>query len=143
MAAFRLVAGTSGGSIPYQYLHLLGGTRLLRGYGINEFPAREFASAALDYKVGTNLLKWIPWARAFRVQFVPFFDAVAIREVQDLAGNVTKFDDPEWRLAAGLGLQHNVLGIPGGQGQVRLDITRRLDRGDDNMEYRLGLTWER
>ena len=36
-----------------------------------------------------------------------------------------------------------ILGIPGGAGQIRLDVARRLDRADDAWTYRLGFTIER
>jgi hypothetical protein len=52
-------------------------------------------------------------------------------------------DRPEARFAAGLGVQRNVLGLPGGGGQLRLDIARRLDRADDAWTFRLGITAER
>ncbi|MEZ5064597.1 MAG: BamA/TamA family outer membrane protein [bacterium] len=142
-AKLRLTAGTATGDVPFQALHFVGGTRLLRGYEINEFPTRQFLAAAFDYKIGTDLLHWIPFLRHARVQFVPFADAAARFETQDADGVVSKLDTPDWRFSTGLGIQHNILGIPGGQGQLRLDAVKRLDRGDERITWRLGLTWER
>jgi hypothetical protein len=139
----RLVGAVATGDTPYQATHQVGGTRLLRGYDINEFQARQVAVASVDYKIGTNLLQWLPYLRAIRVQFVPYFDAAALFAEQERDGTVVKPARADWRMAAGVGFQHNLLGIPGGTGQVRLDLTRRLDRGSDNLTWRLGFTWER
>jgi len=139
----RLVGGLATGDTPYQATHQIGGTRLLRGYDINEFQARQVAVTSIDYKIGTNVLQWIPYLRAIRVQFVPYFDAAAMFEEQERDGTPVKQTPTDWRMAAGVGFQHNLLGIPGGTGQVRLDLTRRLDRGYDNITWRLGFTWER
>ena len=139
----RLMGGIATGDTPFQATHQVGGTRLLRGYEINEFQALQVLATSIDYKIGTNILQWIPYLRAIRVQFVPFFDAAAMFEEQERDGTVTKPDRADWRMAAGVGFQHNLLGIPGGTGQVRLDLTRRLDRGSDNITWRLGFTWER
>jgi hypothetical protein len=139
----RLTAGHVEGDVPYQALHHVGGTRLLRGYEINEIPARQFTALSLDYKVGTNILGYVPWVRRLRLQPVPFFDAAAVFETQREDGTPVRLRDPEWRFSAGVGIQQNILGIPGGSGQVRLDVARRLDRADDTMTYRLGFTVER
>ncbi len=131
------------GEPPVQALYFLGGTSRLRGYDVNELPARQAAHLALDYKLGRNPLRWVPYLRRIRIQPVPFFDAAGIFETQTRDGTVVELDDARWRFSAGLGLQYNFLGIPGGGGQARFDITRRLDRDDDSWTYRLGFTIER
>lgn len=139
----RLTAGEIGGDPPFQSLHLLGGTRTLRGYDINEFPARRFAQLALDYKLGTNVLGAVPFVRRLRLQPVPFFDAAGMFRLQARDGTRIVPENPLWRFSAGVGIQYNVLGIPGGSGQARLEAARRLDRADDATTYRLGFTFER
>ncbi len=139
----KLWGGRVTGEAPRQALPFVGGTQRLRGYAINEIPARTAVAASLDYTLGTNPLRYVPYLWRFRIQPVPFFDAAGIFETQDALGTVIDLDDPEWLFSAGLGLQYNVLGIPGGTGQARLDIARRLDRGDDAWTYRLGITVER
>ena len=42
-AVLRLSAGAIRGEAPYQSLHHLGGLTRLRGYEVNEFPARRFS----------------------------------------------------------------------------------------------------
>ena len=81
--------------------------------------------------------------RQLRFQAVPFADAAAIFEMRTDDGGTREFGDPDVRFSAGLGLQRNLLGIPGGAGQVRLDITRRLDRRRDDWTYRFLLTQDR
>ena len=125
---------------PYQALHFLGGPRRLRGYAVNELPTRRSAHFSVDYAIGTNPLGWLPYVYRLRIQPVPFADGAMILETQTRAGERLEPDSPLWRFDVGLGLQYNVLGIPGGSGQVRLDIARRLDRAADNMTYRLGFT---
>jgi len=139
----RLTGGTVEGDPPFQSLHHLGGTRTLRGYDVNEFPATRYVHLSVDYKLGTNLLGGLPFVRRFRIQPVPFADAAGIFRLQARDGDRVIPDDPLWRFSAGVGLQYNVLGIPGGRGQVRLDAARRLDRSDDATTYRLGFTFER
>ncbi|HMB68292.1 MAG TPA: hypothetical protein VKU85_03240, partial [bacterium] len=73
----------------------------------------------------------------------PFADAGALFERQRPDGSVVSPDRPEWLFAVGVGLQYNAFGIPGGAGQVRLDVARRLDRADDTVTYRMGFTLER
>jgi hypothetical protein len=143
LATIRVSAGTVTGEPPYQALHFLGGFQALRGYEVNEFSTRRFAHGRLDYRLGTDVMGWIPFARHLRLQLAPFFDAATIFETQDLGGMVVEHDRPEARFAAGLGVQRNVLGLPGGGGQLRLDIARRLDRADDAWTFRLGITAER
>lgn len=138
-----LEGGNVTGDAPYQSLYFLGGTRRLRGYDVNEFPTRRSGHLAVDYALGTNPLRWVPYVRRFRVQPVPFFDGAAILESQTPGGERIEPDSPVWRFDAGLALQYNVFGIPGRSGLLRLDIARRLDRDDDNMTYRLGFTLER
>lgn len=139
----RIVGGVVTGAVPFQSLHHVGGTKTLRGYEINEIPARKFAHVALDYKMGTDLLRYVPFVRHFRFQPIPFLDAAGIFETQARDGTAVDPADPLWRFSAGVGVQYNALGIPEGAGQVRLEIARRLDRDDDTMTYRLGFTVER
>jgi hypothetical protein len=139
----RLTAGAIRGGAPWQALHHLGGTKLLRGYDINEIPARRFAHLSLDYALGTDFLAWVPFVRRLRIQAVPFFDSAVFSELQSPDGTVLATGDPQWRFSTGVGLQQNVLGIPGGTGQFRLDVARRLDREDEPYTARLGFTWER
>jgi hypothetical protein len=139
----RLTGGAIGGDPPFQSLLHLGGTRTLRGYDVNEFPATRYAHLSLDYKLGTNVLDLVPFVRRFRLQPVPFLDAAGIFRLQERDGSRAVPEDPLWRFSTGLGLQYNVLGIPGGKGQARLEVARRLDRGDDATTYRLGFTFER
>jgi hypothetical protein len=54
-----------------------------------------------------------------------------------------ELDPVEWKFATGLGLQYDALGIPGGTGQARLDVGRRLDRERDPWTYRFGFTIDR
>ena len=142
-----LVARASGGGVagdaPFQALHHLGGFRTLRGYRVNEIPARQFAHLSLDYEIGTNLLRGVPMLGGLKIQAVPFCDGAAIFQTQERDGTVVDLDDPEWRFAAGLGLQKNFLGIPGRSGWLRIDITRRLDRGEDAFTCRAQITVER
>ena len=58
-------------------------------------------------------------------------------------GTVIELDEPRWRFSAGIGVQKNLFGVPGGSGQLRVDAARRLDREDDAMTYRFGFTLER
>jgi hypothetical protein len=139
----RLTGGTVEGDPPFQSLHHLGGTRTLRGYDVNELPASRFVHLALDYKLGTNLLDAVPFVRRLRLQPVPFLDAAGIFRLQARNGALVVPGDPRWRFSTGVGLQYNVLGIPGGRGQVRLEAARRLDRGEDASTWRLGFTFER
>lgn len=139
-AKLRLDGGFVTGDAPYQSLYFLGGAQRLRGYGINEFPARGAVHAALDYKLGTNPLRFLPYLRRLKLQPVPFADAAAIFATQGPDGERVTFDTPEWRFDAGIGLQYNVLGIPGGSGQIRLDFAWRLDRGENRDVTRLGFT---
>jgi hypothetical protein len=136
----RVTEGLIDGEAPFQALHHLGGFRILRGYEVNEFPTRSSVHLAADYELGTNILKPIPLIGRQRIQLVPFYDAAAIFESQSREGARISHKDPIWKFAAGLGLQKNFLGIPGGPGQVRLDIGRRLDRESDAMTYRLLIT---
>ena len=110
---------------------------------MNELPARRFVHGRLDYKLGTDLLGWVPYVRQLRLQAVPFVDVGAALETQDRDGTVRTLDDPDVRAAAGVGLQRNLLGVPGGAGQLRVDVTRRLDRGEDDWTSRLMITMSR
>ncbi len=143
LATVEFRGGMVAGDVPFQALHHLGGTATLRGYDINEIAAREFIHGRLDYRMGTNLLGYLPWLRGLRIQLVPFFDAAAVFEEQTREGVPAPLDDPRIESAAGLGFQHNLLGVPGGAGQIRLDAARRLDRGDDNITWRLMMTMQR
>jgi hypothetical protein len=142
LLALRACGGLVTGDPPFQALHHLGGFRALRGYEINEIPARQFVHLSLDYEIGTNLLRWIPLLGDRKIQMVPFADGAVIFEKQARDGGVVELDEPLGRFAVGLGLQKNVLGIPGREGQLRLDIARRLDRGDDTFTYRARITVE-
>lgn len=139
----RLAGGVMGGRPPYQSLHFLGGFRTLRGYGINEFLARRWAHARLDYKLGTDLFKWAPFLRHLRLQLAPFADLGVMWQRQERDGTVVNLADPDMRASAGIGLQRNFLGIPGGVGQLRFDLANRLDRGHDDWTYRFLVTVER
>ncbi|MBZ0267902.1 outer membrane protein assembly factor, partial [bacterium] len=139
----RLDGGFVTGDAPYQSLYFLGGAQRLRGYGVNEFPTRGAVHAALDYKLGKNPLRLLPFLHRLKIQPVPFADAAAIFATQGPDGQRVALDTPEWRFDAGVGLQYNVLGIPGGSGQVRLDFAWRLDRGEDRGTTRFGFTIER
>jgi hypothetical protein len=132
----RGTAGSVRGSAPLQALHHVGGTKLLRGYEINEFATRRFAHLALDYTIATDPLGSIPFLRHLRLQPVPFFDAAAVLETRTR-------NDTFWRFSAGVGIQRNLLGIPGGKGQLRVELARRLDRGEDATTARVGFTMER
>ncbi|MGQ0721188.1 MAG: hypothetical protein ACT4PE_06400 [Candidatus Eiseniibacteriota bacterium] len=132
----RWIGGSVRGEPPFQALHHVGGTRILRGYEINEFATRRFAQVAVDYKIGTDLLGFVPFVRHLRLQPVPFFDAAVVTETPASS-------EVFWRFSTGAGIQRNLLGLPGGKGEVRLDVARRLDRGDGAMTYRLGFTVER
>jgi hypothetical protein len=136
----RLSGGSVRGSVPYQGLHLLGGFKTLRGYDVNEILARRYAHARVDYKIGTDLLQWVPFVRWLQLQPGPFFDAAAILERQDRDGSVVGLANPDWRFSTGVEIRQNILGVPGGGGQVRLDVTRRLDRSRDAWTYRFGFT---
>lgn len=142
-ARVRLTAGDVAGDPPFQSLYHLGGTKTLRGYDVNEIPARRFAHLALDYKLGTNLLGYVPFVRRFRLQPVPFLDSAGIFRLQARDGTRIVPEDPLWRFSTGVGVLYNPLGLPGGRGQARLEIARRLDRSDDAVTWRLGFTWER
>jgi hypothetical protein len=139
----RLTGGTVEGDPPFQSLHHLGGTRTLRGYDINEIPASRFVHLALDYKLGTDLLGAVPFVRRMRLQPVPFLDAAGIFRLQARDGSIVVPDDPRWRFSTGVGILYNVLGIPGGKGQARVEAARRLDRSDDAFTWRVGFTFER
>jgi hypothetical protein len=136
----RLMGGAATGDVPWQGLHLLGGFETLRGYDVNEIPARQFAHARLDYKLGTDLLKWVPFVGRLHLQPGPFFDAAAIFQGQERDGTPVHFADVQYRFSTGIEIRQNLLGVPGGGGQLRLDITRRLDRGHDAWTYRFGFT---
>ncbi len=135
-----LAGGWLGDGAPFQALHHLGGFTTLRGYDINEFPSRSFAHARLDYEIGTNIFQWIPFVHRFRLQPVAFGDAASIFAEQARDGSEIRHDDPQWRFSVGTGVQMNLLGTPGGAGQVRFDIARRLDRDDDAVTYRGSIT---
>jgi hypothetical protein len=143
LATVELRGGAVTGNAPFQALPHLGGFQTLRGYEINEIPARRYAHFRLDYQLGTDVIGALPWLRHLRVQAVPFFDAAAVFESQARDGSVIDLDEPEVKASAGLGLQRNLLGIPGGAGQLRLDLSRRLDRGDDTFVARLLVTMQR
>jgi hypothetical protein len=64
-------------------------------------------------------------------------------EEQARDGAVLEHDGAAWKFAGGLGIQMNLLGIPGGSGQVRFDIARRFDRADDAVTYRGSITLAR
>jgi len=140
LATLRLSGGAATGGVPYQGLHLLGGFETLRGYDVNEIPARAFAHARFDYKLGTDLLQWVPFVRHLRLQPGPFFDGAAVFERQERDGSIVRPLDPDWRFSTGVEIRQNLLGIPGGGGQLRLDVARRLDRGTDAWTYRFGFT---
>lgn len=142
-AIVRLAGGVAeGDTVPRQAAHLLGGFATLRGYGVNEIAARRFLHLGIDYEIGTDLLRPLPLLRRLGVQFVPFFDGAAILALQGPDGGLVRPDDPLFRFAAGLGIQRNLLGIPGGVGQLRFDLGRRLDRADDAWTYRFRITAE-
>jgi len=132
-----------GGDAPRPSLYFLGGTKRLRGYPVNEFPLTRGAHVAVDYSVGTNPLGWVPWVRRLRIQPVPFLDGAVLLESRTATGGRIEHHPALWRFDAGVGLEYNLFGIPGGSGRLRLDVARRLDRDDDNMTYRLGFTLER
>ena len=138
-----LRGGTLRGPAPWQDVHHLGGFETLRGYEINEIAARQFAHARLDYKLGTDVLGYLPWLRQLRLQAVPFFDAAAVFEKQARDGTAFRPEEPELKSAAGLGLQRNVLNLPGGVGELRVDLVRRLDRGEDPWVWRVMFTQQR
>ena len=140
LVTVRLSGGTSVGDVPFQALHHLGGFRTLRGFEVNEFPARQFAHFRFDYRFGTDFLGKLPWLHRLRLQLTPFFDGAAIFETQDADRNPIVLDDPDRRSSAGLGIQRNFLGIPGGSGQLRLDVSNRLDRASDAWRYRAYFT---
>lgn len=133
----RVGAGTVSGDVPRQAVHNLGGFAVLRGYDINEIPARRFAHFRLDYEVGSNPLGIVPFARSLRLQPIPFGDAAVIFATQTPDGAHMKLSPAAWRFSAGLGLQARALRIRGSTGLLRFDIARRLDRDDDNMTYRV------
>jgi hypothetical protein len=108
-----------------------------------EYTTREFGHARFDYEVGWDPFRWVPYARKLHIQPVFFGDAAAILEAQSRDGTPVELDSPEWKFATGVGLQYNVLGIPGGGGQIRFDIARRLDRDDHAMTYRLRFTLQK
>ncbi len=139
----NLAGGWVGGGAPFQALHHLGGFQSLRGYGVNEFPARTFGHLSADYEVGSDPLRWVPWLRKLRIQPVAFADGAAIFERQARDGSAIRGGDPDWRFSTGVGLQKDLLGIPGGAGQIRFDAARRLDRGEDDMTYRARITLSR
>jgi hypothetical protein len=136
----ELSGGRASGSVPYQSLHLLGGFATLRGYEVNEFPAREFFHLRIDDALGMDLFDGIPLLEDLDVQVVPFFDGAAILRAQSRDGRAVDLEPPDWRFAAGLGIQKNLLGIPGSAGQLRLDLARRLDRGDEALTARILFT---
>lgn len=143
----RLIAAVAGGWVgdgtPFQALHHLGGFETLRGYDVNEFAARTFSHVRLDYEFGTNPFGWAPYLRRFRIQPVAFFDGASVFEEQLRDGTARDLDEPFVKFSSGLGLQLNLLGIPGGGGQLRFDVARRLDRGEDNMTYRARIVLRR
>ena len=143
----RIIASLAGGWIDgdpsFQAAHHLGGFELLRGYEVNEYTAREFGHARFDYEMGWDPFRWVPYARKLHIQPVLFGDAAAILEGQSRDGASIEFDSPKWKFATGAGLQYNVLGIPGGGGQIRFDVARRFDREDDVMTYRLRFTLQK
>ena len=143
LLVLRASGGLVTGDPPFQVLHHLGGFRTLRGYEINEIPARQFAHLSLDYQIGTNLFRSVPLLGDLKIQMVPFFDGAVIFEKQARDRTVVELDEPLGRFAAGLGLMKNFLGIPGREGQFRLDIARRFDRGEDTFTYRAQITVER
>lgn len=132
----RCTGGSVRGPAAFQALHHVGGTRMLRGYDINEIPSRRFAHLALDYKLGTNLLGFVPFVRHLRLQPVPFFDSAFVAETDSSS-------EAFWRFSTGAGIQRNLLGLPGGKGELRVDIARRLDRAEGAWTYRFGFTVER
>jgi hypothetical protein len=136
----RASGGVVEGEPPFQALRFVGGTRSLRGYAINEFPTRRSAAISLDYALGTDILRVVPLLGRLRLQLVPFADAAALFRLQRRDGSVLDPGRPPWRFSAGSGVQHNALGIPGGSGQVRLDVARRFDRARDAWSFRVGLT---
>lgn len=140
LLVLELEGGLVTGEPTFQSLHHLGGVKTLRGYEVNEIPARQYAHLSLDYEIGTNVLRPLPLLGRLKIQAIPFFDCAAVFETQARDGTVIEMDDPYYRSAAGLGLQKNFLGIPGRTGQLRLDIMRRLDRGDDNTSFRAMIT---
>lgn len=142
LLVMRAIGGLVTGDPPFQALHHLGGFQTLRGYEINEIRARQFAHLSVDYEIGTNLLRSVPLLGRLKIQMVPFFDGAVIFEKQARDGVVVELDEPLGRFAAGLGLMKNVLGIPGREGLLRLDIARRLDRREDAFTYRARITVE-
>jgi hypothetical protein len=136
----RLSGGSVAGSVPYQGLHLLGGFDTLRGYDVNEILARSYVHARVDYKIGTDLLQWVPFVRHLRLQPAPFSDAAAVFERQQRDGTQVALAEPDWLFSAGVEIRQNLMGIPGGGGQLRLDVARRLDRTLDDWTYRFGFT---
>lgn len=139
----RLGGGVVSEAAPLQALPFAGGTRVLRGYGINEFAAPRLAHLSVDWTLGTNLLKALPGLGRLRLQFAPFADAAALFAVRGPNAVVESPERPRWRFSTGLGIQHNLLGIPGRAGQIRVDAARRLDRAEDAWTLRAGLTTSR
>ncbi|MFB3907788.1 MAG: hypothetical protein ACE15D_05215 [Candidatus Eisenbacteria bacterium] len=131
----RVAAGGVDPSAPYQALHHLGGYALLRAYEVNEFHTRRFVHFGFDDLLGTDLFRPIPLLGRLKIQLAPFFDAAAFEEAAPGESN-----EAVWRFSTGLGLQKNLLQLPGGGGQLRLEIGRRLDRSEDAMRYRFTVT---
>ena len=140
VVSLQLSGGVISGDPPVQALHFLGGFQALRGYDVNEFATRRFAHARWDYRIGTDLFGSVPFLRHARLQLAPFMDSAMIFESQDRDGTIVRENDPDARFSAGIGVQRNLLGIPGGGGQLRLDVARRLDRSDEAWTFRLGIT---
>lgn len=139
----RISGGTVERGAPWQALHLLGGFETLRGYEINEFPARTFGHLRLDDEFGTDVFAWIPYVRSLRIQPVVFADGAGLFDLQGRNGEDLGGGGADWKSSAGIGLQKNLLGIPGGGGVIRFEIARRFDRGEDNMTYRGQITLSR
>jgi hypothetical protein len=138
--AVELSGGRASGRVPRQALFHLGGFATLRGYEVNEFPAREFLHLRLDDALAEDLFDGIPGLEKLDLQLVPFFDAAALLRLQGEDGRAVRADPAEWRFSGGLGFQKNLFGIPGTVGLLRLDVARRLDRGDDAWTGRILFT---
>lgn len=138
----RLSAGAVSTGAPRQALPLLGGTRTLRGFAVNEVAFPRYVHLGLDYLVGTDLLRPLPGIGHLRLQLVPFLDAA--HRLGDEAPTAAPLPDPpDWPSSTGLGVRYNALGIPGGEGQLRVDVAKRFDRGHEDWTVRAGVTWAR
>ena len=123
-------------SIAEQHLIDLGGVSTLRGYAHKEFTGNRIILFNFDYFFGKSILQKLP------LNFIPFYDMLdsifffdaAKAEIADIDDNIFQGfnNDPVNKFKSNIGIALTL-----GQGLLRFNFARRLDRKKDNFTFSL------